>query len=138
MRFRVIAGKHHDSEKSYKKGDVVHSVTDLAKTFTHKFEKLEDLPVPPAPSKHSQGKDSEKDADDEKKPADGDDKATLLAARGANVTEKFESAVKAKLSVFKREKRYHVYEPEELKPIKGGENLKQEEVTPAIDAFLES
>lgn len=133
MRFKLLEGKHHgpgDAGKTYKKGDIVQSNSDLVKIFPGKFS-LESAGIDPEkPSKKAEKK-TVKAADGKKsKKADA-----ALSARGTDVTDKFPLAEEEGFLVFQRDKKFHVYEGEaDTAPIKGGEGLGEE----AVESFLKT
>ena len=89
-KFKLLVGTHAGQDKKiFKAGDTVESDMDLAKVFgTDKF-------IP----------ESQFQADAEEAAA-----TALVAERGENVTDDFESAVEAEVEVFKKKGKWAIYE----------------------------
>lgn len=119
MRFRLKdgAGNHNEDGRTYKAGEVVESISNLAELFPFKFEVVPVRSVERTTLK-TEKSSVERDGDEEDakiktvKSADSLDSLTSIKSKlGTNVTKEFPKAEVANLIVLKRAFRYRVADP---------------------------
>lgn len=150
-RFRLLAGEHvegtGEEREVYVKGDTVESDKDLEKKFVNKFERLADK-EPAAVKSANKAKavaeedetEDEYDSDENSggnknlDPVGSNSSAKLTSKLGENVTDDFELAKEAGLSVFRKGKKSHfVVEPEDTNAPLNDEPLQSKQ---QVDSFV--
>ena len=117
MRFRVIKASHYSGGKRYRAGDVVESAVDLCEKFEGKFEKLSPVAPVPAPVEEIPQQGS-----------GGDEPA------GTDVSSRFNVDGYA---VFLVDKKYFVYEEDNMGVALNKKPLKKAEVVEFINDLAE-
>ena len=152
MKFKVLAGSHTDiNGQVHKKGEVFESAVDLTEVFLNKFTKVnQDVPVKapvekvvrtspplsesqptPTPVEPAEQKEAPTEAPPEVPPAEP------AVDKGQDVTRRFPLALEEDFLVFRREKRYHVYDKDQPDTVLNESPLRRTGVEPFISKILE-
>jgi len=113
MKFKLLGGTHTQFGKTYRKGEIIDCVVDLALVFAGKFQVLHPETAP-NPTAHEKEGDEVKDN------------------RGIEMTGDFASAASEGYRVFRRGSWYHIFEGDSYAPL-NSKGLRVSEV----DQFME-
>lgn len=136
MKFRIVAGVHVQNNVIHQKGTVIESVNDLCAAYRGKFERVPDdtpltvgaapagaptqlhpIPAPDNPAFPS-NPPAAPAAPATAPAADADDDGPETGPMGVDVTAKFPVAGENDYRVFKHEKKYFVYDADNMaKPV---------------------
>lgn len=111
-RYEVLGGKHTDKKgRTYRKGEVIETKSDLETLFPNKFKRLSDV------SKLGGDGKRIKIVKDENAHEESDEESKGTA-RGTEVTSNYADLVKGHgLRVFERDDHFHVYDGKNTKPV---------------------
>lgn len=156
--FRVLAGEHNEGGKTYTKGQVFQSPHPLDEVFMEKFERLGgatargrdfgpgfegtspidqqvDVSQRKGQNTLTRDVDEEEEVEEPEAEADADDEAEADADRGDDVTDEFDGAKEAALTVFKKGRTYTVYDADDGGQVDAGELASKAEVKKFVEQY---
>jgi len=134
---KVKAGKHWQSGRFYRPGEIVSEPIDLSKRFPKRFERVENPDLSPSPEVAENQDTAKEGAGIGEIPAPSAFSKPFKIPSGKDVSKKFPLAKKLRLKVFKEGKTYNIYEVS-LGNKKQLDFLQQETKATKVNAYLSS
>ena len=150
--FKLVGGGHDQDGKRYKRGDIIETEIDLFAKFGKKFQLMHDDSLTDTGTKLlepeiTKPKTTESDDDrmtsdgpvvsDSDVTDDGDIDEETTSVHGENVTDDFEDASDADVSVFVDNKKWYTIVEDETSKVLNPKKLRKKNVAPFIDTLFE-